>query len=109
MTHDLPIVPDADFRRSHRFPDLDRIENLDLEPSLARFDEAISGRGGIGDVAQARSVMTDPGKSGLLDIHRVLFHPRPGAGQLRQSSRTCNVQWAGLSGTGIYRSGSRQL
>jgi fido (protein-threonine AMPylation protein) len=86
MTHDLPIVPDADFRRSHRFPDLERIENLDLEPSLARFDEAISGREGIGDVAKARSVMTDPGKSGLLHIHRVLFHPRPGAGQLRQSS-----------------------
>jgi hypothetical protein len=86
MTEDLPIYPGPgpDFRRSHRFPDLDRIANLNLEPSLERFDAAISGRGGIGDVAQARSVMTDPGKSGLLQIHRLLFHPRPGAGHLRQ-------------------------
>ncbi len=85
MTEDLPIVPAPDFRRSHRFPDLDRFVNLDLSPSLERFDARVSQRDGIGDVARARQVMTDPGKSGLLQIHRALYHPRPGAGQLRQS------------------------
>ena len=85
MSEDLPIVPDADFRRSHRFPGLDQIANLDLKPSLKRFDAAIGGRAGIGDVAGARSAMTDPGKAGLLEIHRLLFQPQPGAGQLRQS------------------------
>ena len=85
MSEDLPTKPNLDFRRSHRFADLDRIANLDLTPSLERFDAVLSQRDGIGDVARARSVMTDPGKSGLLQIHRHLFHPRPGAGQIRQS------------------------
>ena len=86
MSEDLPIVPDVDFRRTHRFPDLEGIAKLDLTPSLERFDAAISQRAGIGDVSRARSVMTEPGKSGLIQIHRLLFQPRPCAGQLRQSA-----------------------
>ena len=85
MSEDLPIIPDQDFRRSVRFPDLERFTDFDLEPSLERFDVVVGGREGMGDVRGARSVVIEPGKLGLLEIHRLLFHPREGAGQLRQS------------------------
>ena len=85
MNDDLPIYPDPDLRRSNRFPGLEQIASLDMAACLERFDSILGERDGLGDVARARSVMTTPGKAGLLEIHRILFDPRPGAGRLRES------------------------
>jgi fido (protein-threonine AMPylation protein) len=84
MSQDLPIYPDV--RRTHRFPHLDVAPQFDLPAALERFDRIWSQRDRVGGLSQARSAMTEAGKVGLLDIHRALFHPHVGAGQLRQSS-----------------------
>jgi fido (protein-threonine AMPylation protein) len=83
MTEELPIYPD--FRRVHRFPNLERVSHLDMNAALQRFDQELGERDGVRDPCGARSTMSTPGKAGLLDIHRTLYGPREGAGRLRGS------------------------
>ena len=87
MPEDIPIYPDTTLRTSLQFAALDRLKGLDTVAVWEKSDTHIAAMEGAIDVAGARSGFDMPSKAGLLDLHRVLFGGRAGAGEFRQTAR----------------------
>jgi fido (protein-threonine AMPylation protein) len=86
MPDDLPIYPDSPTLRSGmQFADLLRFSAVDTTAIWEKSDEFIARMEGASSVAKARMALTEPGKSGLLEAHGLLFAGQAGAGMLRQT------------------------
>lgn len=80
---DLPIYSDSSFRSANPFPALARLEGVALEKCWERFDSLADHGESAGDIARARNSLVAPTRSGLIEIHRLLFDPREGSGKTR--------------------------
>src|ERR1019366_4354491 len=86
MSGDLPIYPDnPTLRTGLQFADLLRFSSVDTSAIWHKSDEFIALMEGAKSVSDARNVLTEPGKTALLEAHALLFAGQMGAGLLRQS------------------------
>ncbi len=68
-----------------QFADLLRFSAVDTSAIWEKSDEFIAKMEGATSVAKARMALSEPGKSGLLEAHGLLFAGQAGAGELRQT------------------------
>jgi Fic family protein len=86
MPEDLPIYSDSMLRTSLQFSGLEKLKGHDATAVWDKSDKYIAQLEGATDVPRARKAFERPDKQGLLEIHRILFNGRDGAGQLRQTA-----------------------
>src|SRR6266571_4458234 len=83
MSEDLPIYSEPMLRTRLQFADLERLKGLDTAPVWEKSDKYIEQLEGASNLRQARGVVQELTKAGLLEMHAVLFSSREGAGRLR--------------------------
>ena len=86
MSVDLPIFSDKSLRSRLQFADLEKLKASDLSSIWAKSDVAIEKMEGAANILRARSVVQQPSKDGLLEIHSIIFAGREGAGRLRTTA-----------------------
>ncbi|PYS39692.1 MAG: hypothetical protein DMG14_13175 [Acidobacteria bacterium] len=79
MAEDLPIYSESMLRTRLQFADLERFKHLNTTPVWEKSDALIEQFEGGTNVRRAREVVQEPTKSGLLEIHSIVF-----GGALRQ-------------------------
>jgi Fic family protein len=79
MAEDLPIYSESMLRTRLQFADLERFKHLDTTPVWEKSDSLIEQFEGGTNVRRARELVQEPTKSGLLEIHSIVF-----GGALRQ-------------------------
>lgn len=86
MPEDLPIYGGAPMLRSGvQFADLLPFSHVDTSSIWKKSDEIIAQMEQAVAIADARAVLEEPSREGLLRAHTILFAGRPGAGELRQT------------------------
>ena len=85
MPEDLPIYSESMLRTRQQFADLERLKGADLTPAWDKSDSHLEQMESAVHVRSARSMVQEPSKSGLLEVHRIIFAGRDGAGELRRS------------------------
>jgi fido (protein-threonine AMPylation protein) len=86
MAEDLPIYSDIPLRTGLQFAELERLKGADLFPILEKADAAISALEGASGTAAARQNLRTASKNELLQMHRLLFPDRKGAGEIRNTA-----------------------
>jgi len=81
MAEDLPIYSESMLRTRLQFADLERFKHLNTTPVWEKSDALIEQFEGGTNVRRAREVVQEPTKSGLLEIHSIVF-----GGALRQQA-----------------------
>jgi Fic family protein len=84
MAEDLPIYSESMLRTRRQFADLEKLKGIDTTPIWEKADNYIQKMEGATGAARARAVQ-QASKTGLLEMHSILFAGREGAGRLRQS------------------------
>ncbi len=84
MADDLPIYSDSMLRTRLQFADLERLKGLDTAPAWEKADTYIEQLEGAVNARAARESVEGLTKSGLLQMHAILFSGRDGAGALRR-------------------------
>ena len=79
MAEDLPMYSESMLRTRLQFADLERFKHLNTTPVWEKSDALIEQFEGGTNVRRAREVVQEPTKSGLLEIHSIVF-----GGALRQ-------------------------
>jgi len=86
MPEDLPIYSESMLRTRQQFADLERLKGPDLTPSWTKSDAHLEQMEGAANVGSARSIIQAPTKSSLLEVHKLMFSGREGAGELRRNA-----------------------
>src|SRR5262245_14037231 len=73
MGEDLPIYSESMLRTRLQFADLERFKHLDATPIWEKSDPLIEQFEGGTNVRRARELVMEPTKSGLLEIHSIVF------------------------------------
>ncbi len=81
MPEDLPIYGEAMLRTRLQFADLDRYHQIDTSASWDKSDSLIEQFEGGANVRLARERVQEPTKSGLIEMHAIVFD-----GKLRQGA-----------------------
>jgi hypothetical protein len=81
MSEDLPIYSDSMLRSRLQFADLERLRNIDTTSIWEKSDRVIEQFEGGANVRRARDLVLEPTKTGLVEIHAIVF-----GGSLRQQS-----------------------
>jgi len=79
MAEDLPMYSESMLRTRLQFADLERFKHLNTTPVWEKSDALIEQFEAGTNVRRAREVVQEPTKSGLLEIHSIVF-----GGALRQ-------------------------
>ena len=86
MPEDLPIYSDIPLRTGLQFAELERLKGVDLSPMLEKADASIAALEGGTGASAARQKLHAASKNELLQMHRLLFPDRKGAGEIRTTS-----------------------
>ena len=86
MPEDLPIYSESMLRTSLQFAGLEKLKGADSSAVWEKSDTCIGQMEGAADVHRARQAFQEPAKSGLLELHSILFTGRKGAGELRRTA-----------------------
>ena len=86
MPEDLPIYSGSILRTSLQFAELERLKQVDTAAVWEKSDKYIEQMEGSADAEKARALVHELTKTGLLEIHSILFKGRNGAGELRRNA-----------------------
>jgi len=79
MPEDLPIYSDSMLRSRLQFADLERYKTIDITSIWNKSDALIEQLEGASNVRRARELVQESSKTGLIELHSILFD-----GALRQ-------------------------
>src|SRR5262245_54764530 len=73
MAEDLPIYSESMLRTRLQFADLDKLKGADTTPAWEKSDGLLEDLEGGSNVRRARTAVQEATKSGLLEIHSIVF------------------------------------
>src|SRR5438876_3215963 len=74
MPEDLPIYSESMLRTRLQFADLEKLKGVDTGPAWEKSDKFIEQLEGGSNARRARETVHEQTKSGILQIHSILFN-----------------------------------
>ena len=86
MPEDLPIYSDSMLRTRLQFAGLEPLKDRDVNTAWLKSDKNLERVEGAANIGQARQMVNELTKAGLLQMHAIVFKERAGAGELRHGA-----------------------